>query len=394
MWGTVTIGGVALREETEADQDGQIVTLAGQESYPPQSRASVQAAHENLTAMGGLVLPVVFGDKEELSGFYRIASARSRLLNHANGAALAATWGIVMERLGGPRDLEIESTISRIGRQTVHAVAPVFWHAPAASALDYFTGSSVPSGLVMRDGREGIIPVYTGLPATNPRWTVAAEDYLTGSTRLTINGRGRVGALTPPEVEDWTVENGLVRLRGSVNGMVALDCWDAAGDEWISSRTFGFYVTVGNLSTTPELIVVRNEPEEVIVRLQFPQGSGRVTVDLGLRRGSRFVTGTLKRHAATILGVEHPAGVGITRVTGGLRQTDADASGNRFVIGSTAASTYSGSWPRVQASATTRFDFFIGHEVGASPQSGDAFADLLAQYLGSTGERSRPVKRA
>lgn len=397
MWGTVTIGGIALREEINAEQDGQVISIAGQESFPPQSRASVLAAHDNLTAMDGLVVPVVFTDKEELSGFFRVSSARSDLLNYANGSYLSASWAATLTRLGGPRDLEVESVIPRIARtDTLAGVqVPVFWHAPAVGALDYFTGSTLPTTTISRDGREGVVKVYAGLPAgTEPRWTIAAEDYMAGATRLTINGRGRIGALTPPVVDDWTVENGLIRLTPTTTGRVVLECWDAAGDEWVSARTLVFAAS-GTLTATPELTVMRNEPEEVIVRLTYPQtGAGRVTVDLGMRRGSRFITGTIKRHSAATLAVNDGATFAGTAVTGGVRQTAADADGNRAVLGS-AMNPFvnAGVGAIASAAPVTRFDFFAGHEVGSSPASGDAFADLLAQYLGSTGELMRVVKR-
>jgi hypothetical protein len=251
----------------------------------------------------------------------------------------------------------------------------------------------------MREGREGVIPVFAGLPATNPRWTVAAEDYLTGSARLTINDRVRIGSLTPPEVDSWTVENGLVRLSPSdtLDGGVLVESWDAAGGEWASPHRFRFWNSADNyLTAAPEMVVLRNEPEEVVIRLQFPRSSGRVTVDLGLRRGSRFVTGVLKRHSAVTMSVEREGGVPIDSPTGGVRQTDADASGNRFVMGSSKPATtgFASTSFMWHQSSVTAFDFFIGYEVGDPAQAGDAFADLLAQYLGSTGERSRPVKRA
>jgi hypothetical protein len=47
----------------------------------------------------------------------------------------------------------------------------------------------------------------------------------------------------------------------------------------------------------------------------------------------------------------------------------------------------------ISKASVLSFDFFLGHEVGASPQSGDAFADLLSQYLGTGGEQVRAVRR-
>jgi hypothetical protein len=135
--------------------------------------------------------------------------------------------------------------------------------------------------------------------------------------------------------------------------------------------------------------VLRNDPEEVTVRLSYPTAPGRVTVDLGLRRGSRFVTGGIKRHASATLGVARTAAEAATVVTGGLRATSADADGNRFVMGSSKTLTTATTTAAISKASVTQLDFFLGHEVGASPAAGDAFADLLAQYLGTSGDRTR-----
>lgn len=398
MWGTVTVGSMALREEVTAGQAGSQLVISGQESYPPSSIGHVEAAHANLTAYAeaagrgeGPIVPVTFTDKAGLTGFYRVTDAASVLLNHAGGTVLSATWSLALERLGGPRDVEVESFVTRIGRQTALAVSPVFWQAPATFAFDYFTGSEVPSQVITRQGREGLVQVYAGLPVgTEPCWTVQAEDYLKNAAVLVVGGYGRVGEVTPIDLSEWEVQNGLVRLTPADNGKVTLETWDGPVQEWVSPQSFDFGV-----ATTPELTVLRNDPEEVVIRLTYPTLPGRLTVDLGLRRGSRFVTGVIKRHSAATLAVGNSAG-GSSPVTGGRLQTDADANGNRWVLGSAAALT-GGSEFGISKSASVVLDFFIGHEVapvGGSPAAGDAYDDLLGQYLGSTGERGRVVKRA
>lgn len=401
MWGEVIIGSFSLRETVVAEQNGDRLTIGGQESYPPQPRAAVTSAHDAVTAMVGSIFPVVFTDKDQLTGFYRVTEGRSDLIKRHNGEYLRADWSLVLERLGGPRDLEIESFVPRIGRATALAVLPTFWHSPAIGALDYFTGTSVPAYSFSRSGRDGVVPVHLGIPATiEPRWTVNAESYMSGAAVLRLDGRRRIGYATPPTIDTWEVENGLVRLTpGTINGEIVVECWDAAGGEWASARHWRFLTNFTILPGTPELTVIRNEPEEVIVRLTWPQTIGRLTVDLGLRRGSRFVTGLMKRHSATTLSVIGIPQDPTTAVTGGIRQTTQDAAGNRFVAGTAqTVGVTKGTDAHLRQSAVTRFDFFLGHEVGTDSlgvaQEGDDFADLLQQYLGSTaGEGIRIVRR-
>ena len=46
----------------------------------------------------------------------------------------------------------------------------------------------------------------------------------------------------------------------------------------------------------------------------------------------------------------------------------------------------------ISKATVTVLDAFVGHEVGDTPAAGDAFADLLAQYLGTTGETVRAIR--
>lgn len=392
-WGTVTIGGVSFRETLVAEQSGDTVRIVGQESHPPSTVSQVEAAHHNVSGLGGLAVPVVFTDKAGLTGFYRVADAASTLTRVHNGAVQTADWSVSLERLGGSRDVEIESRVPTIGRLTDHAVTPVFWHAPAVGADSYWTGTTVPSGSVSRASIDGTVLVHTGIPSgVAPRWTAEAGDYLGGAVRLLVAGIRRVGSFTP-DAAVWEVHNGLVRLSSpGMDGAFSVSCWD--GTDWRSEKSYRVVVSGVPLAMQPDMTVLRNDPEEVMVRLSYPTSSGRLTVDLGVRRGSRFVSGLLKRHSAATVRIERTAAEAASAVTGGLKATAADADGNRFVMGSARTVTTSLATAYISKATTTVFDFFLGHEVGASPAAGDAFADLLAQYLGAAGsERARVVRR-
>jgi hypothetical protein len=391
-WGTVTIGGVELRETVTAEQAGAQLNIRGQESHPPSTRAHVTAVHHNMRALAGLTVPVTFTDKPELSGFYRVQAADSNLAVVQNGAHMTAAWSASLDLVGGDRDVEIESRVPTIARSTTVATPPsaVFWHAPAGGATSYWTGATVPTQ-VTRTSADGPIVVHTGIPASvAPRWTVPIGSYLQGAARVLFDGIRRLGTFTPP-LAVWEVDNGLVRLTSGPSGHISVSCWDAGA--WRSSNDWRFFVNGAQVTTTPEVTVLRNDPEEVVVRLSYPTVPGRVTVDLGLRRGARFVTGVFKRHSAAVLGVARSSGEASDALTGGLRRTAADADGNRFVLGSATSSTISTTSASITGPSSTAFDFFLGHEVDEAPQAGDAFADLWAQYRGSSGERASVVLR-
>jgi len=393
MWGKVTVGGVELREELQVSEDPGGLQVSGQESSPPKSATVVGAAHHNLLGLDGRIVPVVFTDKVGLTGFYQVSSVRSDFMRWANGAVQTTTWQLTLTRVGSAEDVEIESRVPLIARsdELAGTQTATFWHAPPGGTTSYLTGSVVPAAGVDRASADGTVRVHLGLPIDSPRWTVRAADYLTGAARILLSGILRTGTRTPPAADTWELSNALVRITPSASGGLTVEAWRAAA--WRSPKTYQLTVNGTAVTTTPELTILRNDPEEAAVRLTYPGTPGRLTVDLSLRRGGRFVTGVVKRHSAANLGVTRTAAETAAAVTGGLRATAADSDGNRFVMGSSRTLTTTTATASITKSATSTFDFYVGHEVGTTPASGDAAADLFAQYLGATGERIRVVRR-
>jgi hypothetical protein len=390
-WGTVTVGGIVFREAMGLSDDGGSVKLSGQEAHPPLTLAEVRARHLNVLGLRGETVPVVFADKSLADGFYVVTDASSDLFSFASGSVLTASWSMTLGRLGTERDVEFESRVPTIARSTELAgQTPSFWHAPPPDAIDYYTGATVPSATVTRASVDGNVVVYRGIPSNvAPRWTCPAGGFDEASARVLLDGARIRGVDTPP-FTGWEINNGLVKVAGGSDATVTVSAYAGA---WESPK--GYVPTVNGTSLTgiPQFTILRNDPEEVTVRLTYPQAPGRVTVDLGLRRGSRFVTGVIKRHASATLGVARTAAEAATVVTGGLRATSADADGNRFAMGSSKTLTTVTTTAAISKAAQTQLDFFLGHEVGGSPAAGDAFADLLVQYLGTSGDRTRPVRR-
>lgn len=393
-WGAVTIGGIVFREAMQLADGGSALSLSGQEAHPPLTKAEVRARHLNVLGLRDTTVPVVFDDKSVADGFYRVTDVKSDLFSFASGSVLTASWSLSLERLGGERDVEFESRVPTIARSTeLVGQTPSFWHAPPPDTLDYYTGSTVPSATVTRESAEGNVIVYRGIPAgVSPRWTCPAADYVDASPRVSFDGIRHVGTDTPA-LAVWQVDNGIVRILGGADATFSVAAWDPEADGWASVKSYVPTVAGVALTGWPELTVLRNDPEEVTVRLSYSVLPGRATVDLGLRRGSRFVTGVIKRHSSATLGVARTAAEAASVVTGGLRATSADADGNRFAMGSSKTLTTATGTAAISKAAQTALDFFLGHEIGSSPASGDAFADLLVQYLGTSGDRTRVVRR-
>lgn len=393
MWGTVTIDGIPFRETITAS-DGDSLTLAGQESFLPSPSTYVRAVHGNVRGLRGRVVPVSVSDKSQLSGFYQVTRADSTLTDHANGAVVIADWSIELTRLGTERDVEFESRVPTVGRLTTIPSPPAarFWHAAPVGVKDYFTGATVPASTFTRASAEGLVTVQSGIPAdVAPRWTVGVDDAVKGSARVVIDGYRRAGLDTPDPGTTWEVNNGIVRLtKGSFDGTFAVSAW--SGSAWVSMASFMFWSNIF-LDFDPEFTILRNDLEEVTIRLTYPTVPGRITCDLTLRRGSRFVTGIFKRHSAAYVSLAEVDDTGVG-VTGGIRRSANDSNGNRWVSGSSRNVELNLPEGAIGVPSVTMFDFFVGHEVNATaPGTGNAFADLLAQYLGTTGDRTTAVRR-
>jgi len=386
-WGTVTIGGVAFRETFDISEDGATLTLEGQEATPPLERGEVLQLHANVIGLEGRVVPILFTDKPERNGFYLIDSASSDLFDWI-GYVVTATWQIKATRIGAGADVEFESRVPTIARSTELAgVAPSYWHAAPVGVSSYYTGSSVPNYFT-RASADGAVPVFTGLPVNMPpRWTVAAADFLKGAATLRLDGRVALGEQTPTGFSAWEIENGIINVsKSDTPGAIDVERWDGAA--WVSLKTYRFTVNGSALATQPEFTVLRNDPEEITVRLTFPGVPGRTQVDIGLRRGARFATLFVSRHAAATLGVTRTTAEGSTAATGGIRATAADAQGGTFVLGSSKTVTTTTATGSIAKAAQTRLDAFVGF-TGAESD----FAALVSQYIGTNGDRTRVVQR-
>lgn len=393
-WNTIEVGLLAFRETITATETSGKLSVAGQESTPPQDPLAVRAAYLNVMALPGSMVPLVAGDKTELTGYYAVSDAQGNVTNFGNGSTLITNWQLDLARLGTERDVEFESRVPTLARSTQLAgVTPSYWHAPPSGFGDYYTGTTVPAGSVVRSSSDGPVTVFTGVPVgVYPRWTCPAASYTNGAARVLIDSLLRVGLFTAAPTQGWEVNNGVVRVTGGASPSITVSAWNAG--QWVSAKAFTPTVNGTAVTTTPELSVLRNDPEQVIVRLSYPSSPGRLTMDLLVRRGARTVNGTIKRQAAATLGITRTAAEAASAVTGGLRASAVDGFGCRFLMGSSRTTATTTATASLAASASAiQFDYFLGHEVSATPATGDAYLDLLAQYHGTSGEQTRAVLR-
>jgi hypothetical protein len=394
-WGTLTIGRTTLREDYTAsyrvnmNTGQQTLALTGLEwASGMVTPAHVRARREDIMTMQGAILPVTFSKKEDHTGFYRVVDAG---VDHtAWDEADHFRWNLSLEKIGVATAVDIESRLTGIARANDHGpLAGELWHAPAIGHTGYDTGSTSPASTVARVTPEGTVTVYRGIPAnTDPRWAILPTLYGGGRVRVLMDGIERMGTGFKTSTS-WEMSNGLVRVTSS-GGLLVVSAYDGASWE---SKVWN--VQVGsNLTGFDEVTVIRNDYEACTVRLYRAQSvSGRIYVDLSLRRGSRFIEGYIQVSTSNTLGLSLQTIEASTSATGYVVANADDAAGNRAIVGS-ARSFTADTDGGLSKAATRTLDFFVGAVVGGSSAiPGDTAVNLRDQYIGALAEATMVVKR-
>lgn len=396
-WGDVQLGRIPLRETftaSEAGGEGRTLDLEGQESYPPLTRAQVIARHDGINSLTpGLCVQVTFTDKPERSGYYAVKSAGSTYTEHLN-ERVTADWKVSLDRLGSDSETDLQSRLTGAVRLNDFALTGERWHAPPIGHYAYYTGATNPTTMT-RTGADGAMTVYRSVPANvSPRWGCAPTAYLVGRVKVTTTGSQEVyGVDVPLAATGWALSNGLVNVTPSASATLDVQSYTGA----YRSKLWNVSVagSASSIASWDGATVLRNDPEMCIVRLVKGQSPGRATLDLTLRRGSRFVEGYLQiGTSATLAAYRSTLETNTSFAASGyVVATSNDADGNKFAAGSARTFTAHTNGGVIKAAATA-LDFWIGVAAGGSSAvSGDAATDLRNMYIACMPEAVYGVRR-
>lgn len=249
-------------------------------------------------------------------------------------------------------------------------------------------------------------------PPTHPIWTVDPRGFYLGASRLYANGYVITGNPTfsmftfqSPQpaftAQNWMMTNGVIRVEATDTYKFEISIFDGTVWEGVSEWEW----VIGNISTPGwwHLQVLRNDPEEVSIRLFANRRltSSRVTLDLSLRRGSRYVRGYMASDSTatnplTSIGLKRTSSDPATTFTYGIYDTNSIDT-HKWVIGSrtnmTEDTTNGGVTGDSDASGGfLDWDFFLGIAKGGDVSSGhDGAIGLGDQYIHHISERVFPV---
>lgn len=312
---------------------------------------------------------------------------------------------IALFRIGSDSRTELQSLLTGATIVNAHSLTPQPWHAIPPAALAYNAGIGVAPTETSRDAEDGTMGIFLDIdPTEDPSWSVSPASYYGGAVKVLTQGRVRAGQDVRNGPADWSLENGLIRIRpvpyqGTSTG--ELDMYLYSGSAW--STAIRWKIMWSGSTKIPKwhyMTIVRNDPEMAIVRLvrdaeTAPPSAHRHTLDLVLRRGAPFVacyyqySGGIATH-----GVARDSADTCTTQTWGLKD-DATISGHRWVLGTPQAHTQNTTTGQITASVSSRyFKFWIGGAINdAADATGDGPADLAKQYAGWVSETVRAVRR-
>jgi hypothetical protein len=400
-WGSLQVGRIALREtyslgnQVNATTGEQSVNLEGMESSPPFTQAQIVARSEDMVALLERALPLVFSTKQTQTGFYTVSDVGANVTQWPE--ATFFNWTLSLKRIGAENAVDMESRLGSTVRTNSFSLTGERWHAPAVGAYGYFTGTTQPAsniGRALADA-EGTITVFRSIPAAvNPTWGITAPNYLLGRSRVLVDGLERSGAGIRIITGTWVLTNGLIRVTPLSSGaMLRVEGWD--GSAW-SSKDLD--ITVGSDLAPPfeSVTILRNDFECIVLRLvKTKSPSGRILVDLTLRRGAMFVEGFIQTDSSATLGVKTDPSLTTTNnaATGYIVETSNDANGNQFTMG--VPVTFTGSTTGgVSKAAVVSLSWYAGYVIdGSGAAAGNTAINLRDQYIGSLSEQVLAVTR-
>lgn len=400
--GRVGLSGVDLGDPEQyvgaASPNERTVDLSG--TAVGVDLASTKALRDELqalAAMPSLIVPVTWDGDANLDGYYRLDSASFDVQALHDRGFVPVRMSLT--RVGSAGEIVFRSKIVGAVMANDHGVTLAEsepFHSPPRGAYGYNPGATVPASAT-RTGSAGAITVFRDIDvAVSPWFSVAAADYYAGGAQVTVDGFVRSGLHAPNTPASWQLENELVRVAPNATGG-RIDVAHHDGTQWEPAKTWRIQSGGSDVGSWNAVRILRNDPEETAVRLtRDVAGGGEITLDLALRRGSRFVAGYLQRHAAATLKVVLAAAeTGQTVTPAGassavaIERSTNDGNGNRYVIGSARSFTNDLATGGLSKTSTTSLDFFVGSEIGGSGAAAvDTSETLCLQYLGVVAERT------
>lgn len=426
---TLTIGRASGLRPTKASPSlGDRIDIEG--TIVATDLAELKARRQQLVGLldnpDEEAVPIIWSTDSTFDGFYRIRNVRVRMIGTTGTPR--AQFNVTAERVGGYANPWFEITTQSIVRTNGHSIttpSTIIATGPAQptssdNVVDLYPDLGSATTSPIRNTSDGYELRCFRDPApqtlTSVRYVARPEWFYKGAATLEVQYAGSStwypvvgdqhydhGATTPggAPISAWRITNGIVRMTSTTafgsGGSGTFEIWDNGAGAWesqsISWSGSGGPGNLGPRAIIKAPVVLRNSPEQVVVRVQ----SARYSETWSVQRGAHFVTAHVYDPVATAYKIGL-TGVAGTAITGGVRETSNNAQGNRmvFAVAAGAASrTADTSNTAVQpGSSVNSATFMVGCELaGSSAATGNAAADLVDQFIGAVQWRQRVVRQ-
>lgn len=372
-------------------------------------------------------VPVVPSADSTLTGLYRVLGGNIEVGPPAYSGSLRwFDYELEIQRVLPVASPRVESRLLGALRTNSHSIVVgstvPWWAVPDAATMDYVAGATRQTRTTA-DGDVAVNYTTNGtlLYDATQVWQCPAASWYVGAARVEITGDGsnwerlpgtQLGTVNPASAVGWRLNNGLVRVSyGGGSGLLSVQHY--VSGSWITAKVYK--LTRGISPSSPTALgtfcamrIMRNSPEETVVRLSIEQDSttypAQVNVDLCLRRGARWVDVTVTRDpqqvsAAELASTDFPFGIyrntseaGTTH-TSGVHATSADAGGGKYILTSPTATNVDTTIGGIaQGTGVNTFQFMIGYEPG-SASGADTFTNQVYSYFAAVSETARLARR-
>lgn len=343
------------------------------------------------------VVPVRWDADATVDGYYRIRSAEVTM----RGSSLyhgVFDVSIELERALAWSAPLFESPLLGATLTNGLGVTGSSWHA-IPNVVDNYSQTSVTANTtrVGEDGTTRVVFFGTTFTIT-PRYLLVPASYYVGASRLKVQDSSNVlqivtGRQAESKPYQWQITNGFCRVTPRNPGSLDVEIFD--GTQW-ERVIWSFDYATADVNEFSSLAVLRNSPEEVIVRMALGTtagtSEGRVLMDVALRRGEAMARVFIQSETARAWRTYRAANEAATNITGGIRATNNDAAGNRYILLSATATTKDNTVGALTLPvAATSVGFGVGSSLAgsaaAAPNVITGTRGLVEQYFSAQSER-------
>lgn len=355
-----------------------------------------------------IVYPFTYAGDTTISAYVKVESADVTINRYA-GAGIA--YNVSLKFLGNPGEIRFESQFSGGILDNDHSITSTdsqFFAPPVGAYSIHIPGVGTGNAPAQEDriasyGDSTATLKYfsnDNLRSSNIEFECNPEDYLKGACEISTNGKVRCGIYSPnTNVDQTVISNGLVKMaltNSNTESRFTTSLWDSDG--WRSDKEFA--ISKGSSETEWDgwntVQIIKNYPECATVRFTAnsnTDGTGRLTFDVSLRRGSRFFSLIVHSYGtADRITIKRTTTEASTSATGYIVSTSDDSEGNYYVLGSPNTFTADTTDGGIYLTAT-QMKAFVGYALDGSSASGENTPDNIRDsYLDYVYEYVRSIK--